>query len=100
MKVLVTGAAGFIGFHTSKQLLERGDTVVGLDNFNDYYDPAVKRARAGELDRHDGFSMIEADIADRDAMFAIKNANPDLDRKLSRYLGSEPGRAEVFQFAN
>jgi len=41
MKVLVTGAAGFIGFHTSKKLLERGDTVVGLDNFNDYYDVSL-----------------------------------------------------------
>ena len=42
MKVLVTGAAGFIGFHVSKKLLERGDTVVGFDNMNDYYDPALK----------------------------------------------------------
>ena len=47
MKILVTGAAGFIGFHTSKQLLQRGDTVVGLDNFNDYYDVSLKEARAG-----------------------------------------------------
>ena len=45
MKILVTGAAGFIGFHTAKQLLDRGDTVVGLDNFNDYYDVSLKEAR-------------------------------------------------------
>ncbi len=45
MIVLVTGSAGFIGFHTAKKLLERGDTVVGLDNFNDYYDPTLKEAR-------------------------------------------------------
>ena len=50
MKILVTGAAGFIGFHTAKQLLERGDTVVGLDNFNDYYDVKLKEARAAVLD--------------------------------------------------
>ena len=50
MKILVTGAAGFIGFHTSKELLERGDTVVGLDNFNDYYDVDLKNARAAILD--------------------------------------------------
>jgi UDP-glucuronate 4-epimerase len=49
MKVLVTGAAGFIGFFTAKQLLERGDTVVGLDNFNDYYDVSLKDARAAIL---------------------------------------------------
>ena len=45
VKLLVTGAAGFIGFHTAKLLLERGDQVVGLDNLNDYYDPALKAAR-------------------------------------------------------
>ena len=46
MKILVTGAAGFIGSNTSRQLLDRGDTVVGLDNFNDYYDVSLKEARA------------------------------------------------------
>ena len=49
MKILVTGAAGFIGFYTSKKLLERGDTVVGLDNFNDYYDVSLKDGRAAIL---------------------------------------------------
>ena len=57
MKILVTGAAGFIGFKTAQQLLERGDTVVGLDNFNDYYDVALKEARAAILDGYDAFSM-------------------------------------------
>ena len=73
MKILVTGAAGFIGFHTAKQLLERGDTVVGLDNFNDYYDVALKEARAAILDDFDRFSMVRIDLADRakmDALFA------------------------------
>ena len=71
MKILVTGAAGFIGFHTSKQLLERGDTVVGLDNFNDYYDVRLKESRAAVLDDYDNFSMARIDLADRDAMEAL-----------------------------
>ena len=58
MKILVTGAAGFIGFHTSKYLLERGDTVVGLDNFNDYYDVALKEGRAAMLVYLSGFILF------------------------------------------
>ena len=57
MKILVTGAAGFIGFHTSIKLLERGDTVVGLDNFNDYYDVSLKEARAAVLEPYENFRM-------------------------------------------
>ena len=68
MKILVTGAAGFIGFHTARQLLERGDVVVGLDNFNDYYDVRLKEARAAILDEYDDFAMVRIDLADRDAM--------------------------------
>ena len=71
MKILVTGAAGFIGFHTAKQLLERGDTVVGLDNFNDYYDVKLKESRAAVLDNYDAFSMARIDLADRPAMEAL-----------------------------
>ena len=65
MKVLVTGAAGFIGSYTARQLLERGDTVVGLDNFNDYYDVSLKEARAVTLDAYDSFRMDRLDLADR-----------------------------------
>ena len=68
MKILVTGAAGFIGYYTSKQLLERGETVVGLDNFNDYYDVALKDARAAILDGYENFSMARIDLADRESM--------------------------------
>jgi len=71
VRVLVTGAAGFIGFHTARQLLERGDTVVGIDNFNDYYDVSLKDARAAILDGYDEFSMLRIDLADRDAMEAL-----------------------------
>ncbi len=71
MKILVTGAAGFIGFHTSKKLLDRGDTVVGLDNFNDYYDVALKEGRADMLAAYDNFKMVRIDLADRSAMEAL-----------------------------
>ncbi len=66
MKLLVTGAAGFIGFHTTKLLLERGDEVVGLDNLNDYYDPSLKLARLRELAGN--FRFVKADLADRETM--------------------------------
>jgi UDP-glucuronate 4-epimerase len=64
MKVLVTGAAGFIGMHVARRLLERGDTVVGIDNLNDYYDVGLKHARLQQLD-HRNFSFHKIDIADR-----------------------------------
>lgn len=63
MKILVTGAAGFIGMHVSRILIDRGDEVLGIDNFNDYYDPALKHARAGRLAGR-GFTMREGDVAD------------------------------------
>ncbi|MEJ2746303.1 MAG: SDR family NAD(P)-dependent oxidoreductase [Anaerolineae bacterium] len=71
MKVLVTGAAGFIGGHLAEKLARRGDDVVGLDNFNDYYDPAKKRANEARLNAYPNFKMIEADIRDRQRMFDI-----------------------------
>jgi UDP-glucuronate 4-epimerase len=67
-KYLVTGAAGFIGFHVSKTLLERGDTVVGLDNLNDYYDVALKQARLQLLTPLEKFSFHHADVADSEGM--------------------------------
>jgi UDP-glucuronate 4-epimerase len=68
MNVLVTGAAGFIGMHLSQRLLARGDTVVGVDNLNDYYDPQLKRDRLARLQPQAGFSFHQIDIADRAAM--------------------------------
>ncbi|MCK7608041.1 NAD-dependent epimerase [Acinetobacter portensis] len=73
MKVLVTGAAGFIGFHVSKKLLERGDDVVGFDNMNNYYDPALKEARASLLKQTStcnsgNFTFIRANLADKVAV--------------------------------
>ena len=68
MKVLVTGAAGFIGYHVSERLLARGDDVVGVDNVNDYYDPRLKEARLDLLRRAGGFRFERLDIADADGM--------------------------------
>jgi UDP-glucuronate 4-epimerase len=65
MKILVTGAAGFIGFHTSKWLLDRGETVVGLDNLNAYYDPALKNSRLQILSAQKTFRFAKVDIVDR-----------------------------------
>ena len=65
MKILVTGAAGFIGFHLSTYLLERGNAVVGLDNLNDYYDVSLKQARLRQLEEQDNFSFVKLDLADR-----------------------------------
>ncbi|MGD9783585.1 MAG: NAD-dependent epimerase [Hyphomicrobiaceae bacterium] len=71
MKVLVTGAAGFIGFHTAARLLDRGDEVVGLDNLNTYYDVGLKQARLAHLEGRPGFSFQQIDLADRVAMEAL-----------------------------
>ncbi|HYD57327.1 MAG TPA: NAD-dependent epimerase [Burkholderiales bacterium] len=71
MKVLLTGAAGFIGMHCAERLLARGDTVVGVDNLNDYYDVALKEARLVRLQKHPGFGFARIDIADRPAMEAL-----------------------------
>ncbi len=71
MRVLVTGAAGFIGYHTALQLLERGDEVVGLDNLNAYYDPTLKEARLARLRSFSNFSFHKLDLADRAGMESL-----------------------------
>jgi UDP-glucuronate 4-epimerase len=70
-RILVTGAAGFIGSHLAHRLLDRGDEVVGLDNLNDYYDPTLKVARLDRLTTREGFTFVRADLADRDAMARV-----------------------------
>ena len=71
MRVLVTGAAGFIGYHVAERLLARGDEVIGLDNLNPYYDPTLKQARLARLEVHKGFRFERIDLADRGAMEAL-----------------------------
>ena len=93
MKVLVTGAAGFIGFHVAKRLLERGDTVVGIDVVNDYYDPALKEARLSILNQAAGgtnsaWTFVRADLADA-ALVNECFATHDFDRVI--HLAAQAG---------
>jgi UDP-glucuronate 4-epimerase len=89
MPVLVTGVAGFIGSHVARALLARGETVIGIDNFSDYYDPVLKFARLKPLREDRGFTFVEADIADRDAMLALPERHAGLDRIV--HLAAQPG---------
>ncbi|MDP9126864.1 MAG: NAD-dependent epimerase/dehydratase family protein [Pseudomonadota bacterium] len=71
MRILLTGAAGFIGFHVATALLARGDTVIGVDNLNDYYDVGLKQARLDQLLPQERFSFHKKNIADRDFMLSL-----------------------------
>src|ERR1051325_4235959 len=90
MAVLVTGAAGFIGAATSRALLERGDEVVGIDNLNDYYDPALKRARLTTMQQQFGnaFRFEKVDLADSGALPDL-TANIDFNGIV--HLGAQAG---------
>ena len=76
MRVLLTGVAGFIGFHVAKALLARGDQVIGVDNLNDYYDVRLKQARLDQLTPHKNFVFHKINVADRDAMHALADQKP------------------------
>lgn len=76
--ILVTGAAGFIGFHVVKKLLSRGHAVIGVDSLNDYYDVALKKARLAQIEDHKAFTFYRANIADQAAIGAIMRDNPDI----------------------
>jgi UDP-glucuronate 4-epimerase len=88
MKVLVTGCAGFIGMHVAKRLLDRGESVVGVDDLNDYYDVSLKQARLAQLDAQAQFNFRRLDIADAPAMRALF-AEETVDRVV--HLAAQPG---------
>ena len=89
MTILVTGAAGFIGFHVSTALLQRGERVLGIDNLNDYYDVALKEARLAELRRLPGFTFHRLELAERGALAALLERHPDTDRVV--HLAAQAG---------
>src|SRR3990167_4662482 len=88
MKILLTGAAGFIGMSTAFRLLARGDEVVGLDNLNDYYDVTLKESRLDRLTPHAGFRFVKMDVADRQGM-ALLFAVEKFDRVI--HLAAQAG---------
>ena len=89
MPILVTGAAGFIGYHVSEALLARGEEVVGVDNVNDYYDVNLKRARLERLQKHNGFNFHRVDISDFVAMKGVVADAGDLRRVV--HLAAQAG---------
>ncbi|OGY85729.1 MAG: hypothetical protein A2233_03790 [Candidatus Kerfeldbacteria bacterium RIFOXYA2_FULL_38_24] len=88
MKILVTGSAGFIGFHTSQALLKRGDEVIGVDNFNDYYDPQLKRDRNAILEKFANFKLSEIDFSDLASLEQVFK-NEKIDKIC--HLGAQAG---------
>ena len=88
MKVLVTGAAGFIGFHLSKKLLESGMDIIGYDNLNDYYDPKLKYARLEKLEEYNNFVFEKGDLADKNAVNELfESYKPDIVVNLAAQAG-------------
>jgi len=88
MKVLVTGAAGFIGFHLSKRLLELGIEVIGVDNLNNYYNPGLKKERLDILNEYENFRFLKQDIADFESLYSsLKEQNIHLIVHLAAQAG-------------
>ena len=100
MTVFVTGAAGFIGYHVSKALLQAGKEIVGLDNLNDYYDPALKRARLAQLEAYNGFRFVAADLADHKTVRdKIVSAKPSRILHLAAQAGVRYSLTNPFDYA-
>jgi UDP-glucuronate 4-epimerase len=99
MTILLTGAAGFIGFHLARALLARGERVVGFDSVNAYYDVTLKEARLAVLAQHPGFTLVRGDLADRAAVLGLAEAHPTIDRIV--HLAAQAGvrYAEVDPYA-
>lgn len=85
---LITGGAGFIGFHLSKRLLEQGANVIGFDNMNDYYEVSLKEARLAILQKYEGFTFVKGDLADKEAVFSVFEAyKPQITVNLGAQAG-------------
>jgi UDP-glucuronate 4-epimerase len=89
MTILVTGAAGFIGYHTCQHLLKRGENVIGIDNLNDYYDINLKKARLNQLENKPNFTFFKLNITDRQAMEELVQLHPNIDRVV--HLAAQAG---------
>ena len=103
MKILVTGAAGFIGSHLCESLLARGDEVIALDNFNDYYSPARKRANVASLRNHSRCTLYEEDIRDEEAIVPVFTKHtPEAVAHLAAYgaVRYSVGRAKLYTDVN
>ena len=101
MKILVTGAAGFIGMHASLRLLQRGDEVVGVDNLNDYYDVRLKQARLQQLTAFPGFRFHQVGVEDREAIAALFRAErPQRVLHLAAQAGVRYSLEQPFQYAD
>jgi UDP-glucuronate 4-epimerase len=101
LKVLVTGAAGFIGAALSKTLAQRGDEVLGLDNLNDYYDVSLKKARLKELEGFDDFQFEKIDLADREVLSQIyKKFEPEVVVNLAAQAGVRYSIDNPFAYVN
>lgn len=100
MTILVTGAAGFIGSHACEWLLERGEEIVGIDNLNDYYDPALKLARLERLNGRDGFRFEKLDLADNEAFLQlVSEVRPDRILHLAAQAGVRYSLENPFAYA-
>ena len=100
MKVLVTGAAGFIGSHLCERLLSEARTVVGVDNFDDFYDPQIKRSNIAVCLKNKNFQLVEADIRDRVAMDEMVGKDIDIIVHLAARAGIRPSIAQPLLYAD
>ncbi|MBS0519657.1 MAG: NAD-dependent epimerase/dehydratase family protein [Proteobacteria bacterium] len=89
MTILITGVAGFVGSQVARALVARGEDVLGIDNFSPYYDPVLKFARLKPLRESNHFTFLELDVSNRDAMLAVAERHPQVDRII--HLAAQPG---------
>jgi UDP-glucuronate 4-epimerase len=100
MRALITGAAGFIGSHLSERLLADGWTIIGVDNFDDFYDPQIKRRNISDCLKNTNFQLVEADIRDRDAMDKVTGEDIQIIVHLAAMAGVRPSIAQPLLYAD